>query len=34
MGLIENGIRLPLTPLAPANHDVVRQAMRHAGIPA
>lgn len=34
MGLIEGGIRLPLTPLAEGNHDVVRQAMRHAGIGA
>ncbi len=31
MGLIEGGIRLPLTPLSPRYHDVVRQAMRAAG---
>lgn len=32
MGLIEGGIRLPLTPLSPAFHDQVRGAMREAGI--
>ncbi len=32
MGLIGDGIRLPLTPLSPAHHDRVRQAMRCAGI--
>ena len=32
MGLIPDGIRLPLTPLAPAFHDLVRDAMRQAGI--
>ncbi len=32
MGLIERGIRLPLTWLAPAHHETVRQAMRAAGI--
>jgi 4-hydroxy-tetrahydrodipicolinate synthase len=32
MGLIEDGIRLPLTPLSPALHERVRAAMRHAGI--
>jgi len=32
MGLIGNGIRLPLTPLAPACHEVVRAAMRAAGV--
>lgn len=32
MGLIEGGIRLPLTPLAAANRDVVRQAMAQAGV--
>jgi 4-hydroxy-tetrahydrodipicolinate synthase len=34
MGLIGDGIRLPLTTLSPANRDVVRQAMQQAGIPA
>ncbi len=32
MGLIGSGIRLPLTPLAPACYDMVRDAMRQAGI--
>lgn len=32
MGLIEGGIRLPLTPLAAQHHEVVREAMREAGI--
>ncbi|AUM00439.1 4-hydroxy-tetrahydrodipicolinate synthase [Rhodocyclaceae bacterium] len=32
MGLIGPGIRLPLTPLSPALHQRVRQAMRQAGI--
>ena len=32
MGLIGNGIRLPLTPLAAQFHDTVRDAMRQAGI--
>lgn len=32
MGLIEGGIRLPLTPLAAANQEVVRQAMVQAGV--
>ena len=32
MGLIPAGIRLPLTPLAPAFHDLVRDAMRQAAI--
>ena len=32
MGLIENGIRLPLTWLASAHHETVRQAMRTAGV--
>jgi 4-hydroxy-tetrahydrodipicolinate synthase len=34
MGLIKGGIRLPLTPLSPAYHDQLREAMRHAGIGA
>lgn len=32
MGLIGPGIRLPLTPLSPALHERMRQAMRQAGI--
>lgn len=32
MGLIGPGIRLPLTPLSPANHEVLRTAMRQAGV--
>jgi 4-hydroxy-tetrahydrodipicolinate synthase len=32
MGLIRGGIRLPLTPLAAACHETVREAMQHAGI--
>lgn len=32
MGLIEGGIRLPLTPLASEYHEVVRQALRDVGI--
>jgi 4-hydroxy-tetrahydrodipicolinate synthase len=32
MGLIEGGMRLPLTPLAPQYHDVVREAMRSADV--
>ncbi len=32
MGLIESGIRLPLTPLSPQYHETVRQAMRDAGV--
>jgi 4-hydroxy-tetrahydrodipicolinate synthase len=32
MGLIQGGIRLPLTPLAAACHEPVREAMRHAGV--
>ncbi len=32
MGLIESGIRLPLTPLSPQYHETVRQAMRGAGV--
>jgi 4-hydroxy-tetrahydrodipicolinate synthase len=33
MGLIGDGIRLPLTPLSAANQDVVKKAMQQAGIP-
>jgi 4-hydroxy-tetrahydrodipicolinate synthase len=32
MGLIRGGIRLPLTPLAAAYHEPVREAMKHAGV--
>lgn len=32
MGLIGEGIRLPLTSLSEANHDVLKAAMRQAGI--
>lgn len=35
MGLIQGGIRLPLTPLSPQHHAVVRQALATAGcVPA
>jgi 4-hydroxy-tetrahydrodipicolinate synthase len=34
MGLIKSGIRLPLTPLSASCHDMVRDAMRQAGIRA
>ena len=32
LGMIEGGIRLPLTPLSPQHHDAVREAMREAGV--
>lgn len=32
LGLIESGIRLPLTPLSESCHEPVRRAMRHAGV--
>ena len=32
MGLIPNGIRLPLTVLSDSQHDVLRQAMQQAGV--
>jgi 4-hydroxy-tetrahydrodipicolinate synthase len=32
LGLIEGGIRLPLTPLSPEYHERVRGAMRQAGL--
>ncbi|MBI4987288.1 MAG: 4-hydroxy-tetrahydrodipicolinate synthase [Rhodocyclales bacterium] len=32
MGLMEEGIRLPLTPLSPECHERVLQAMREAGV--
>jgi 4-hydroxy-tetrahydrodipicolinate synthase len=31
-GLIGPAVRLPLTPLSPGFHDVVRAAMRAAGV--
>ena len=34
MGLIKGGIRLPLTPLSAGCHDLVRDAMRQAGVSA
>jgi len=30
LGLIKSGLRLPLTALSAGQHDVVRDAMRHA----
>jgi len=32
MGLIEEGVRLPMTPLSPGFYEVVREAMRQAGV--
>jgi 4-hydroxy-tetrahydrodipicolinate synthase len=32
LALIERGIRLPLTPLSAQHHDLVREAMREAGV--
>jgi 4-hydroxy-tetrahydrodipicolinate synthase len=32
MGLIESGLRLPLTGLSPSQHETVRAALRHAGL--
>jgi 4-hydroxy-tetrahydrodipicolinate synthase len=32
MGLIGEGIRLPLTPLSAIHHEVLKQAMRQAGV--
>jgi 4-hydroxy-tetrahydrodipicolinate synthase len=32
MGMIKGGIRLPLTPLSAAHHEVVRAALRSAGV--
>jgi 4-hydroxy-tetrahydrodipicolinate synthase len=34
LGLIDAGIRLPLTPFSTGFHDIVRQAMRHAELGA
>jgi len=32
MGLVESGIRLPLTPLSPAHHDTVLAALKASGV--
>jgi 4-hydroxy-tetrahydrodipicolinate synthase len=32
MGLVENGVRLPMTPLAERFHETVREALAEAGI--
>jgi 4-hydroxy-tetrahydrodipicolinate synthase len=32
LGLIESGLRLPLTPLSSSQHPVVREALLHAGL--
>jgi 4-hydroxy-tetrahydrodipicolinate synthase len=32
MGLVEGGIRLPLTPLSPAHHDTVLAALKASGV--
>jgi 4-hydroxy-tetrahydrodipicolinate synthase len=32
MGLIENGIRLPLTPLSAQHHETIRAALHEAGV--
>lgn len=32
MGIIDAGIRLPLTPLSPAKHDQLHQALQQAGL--
>ena len=32
LGLIESGLRLPLTPLSTHQHETVREALRHAGL--
>ena len=32
MGMIEHGLRLPLSPLAEKFHDTVREALHEAGI--
>jgi 4-hydroxy-tetrahydrodipicolinate synthase len=32
MGLIGSGLRLPMVPLSASYHEVVREAMRHAGV--
>ena len=34
MGLVDAGIRLPLTPLSPEYHDLVQKAMLEAGVAA
>lgn len=32
LGLIESGLRLPLTPLSPHQYETVREALHHAGL--
>ena len=32
LGLIESGLRLPLTALSTHQHETVREALRHAGL--
>ena len=32
MGLIENGLRLPMVPLTEKSHQMVREALHHAGV--
>ena len=34
LGLIESGLRLPLTPLSASQHATVREALQHAGLQA
>jgi 4-hydroxy-tetrahydrodipicolinate synthase len=34
LGLMGGGIRLPLTPLSPQYHELVREAMQQAGVSA
>jgi len=34
LGLIESGLRLPLTPLSTPQHAIVREALQHAGLQA
>jgi 4-hydroxy-tetrahydrodipicolinate synthase len=34
MGMVQSGIRLPLTPLSSSFHDLLRGAMEQAGIAA
>jgi 4-hydroxy-tetrahydrodipicolinate synthase len=34
LGLMQGGIRLPLTPLSPQYHELVREAMQQAGVAA
>lgn len=32
MGLIDSGIRLPLTPLSTPHHETIRAALKEAGV--